>query len=48
MQSGKYLGLGPSWLEGDQVMLVKGAHVAYIFQHVDQILNRKCQLLRKI
>lgn len=47
-QNDKYLGLGPSWLEeGDQVMLVRGAHLPYIFRHVDQILAGKCRLIEK-
>lgn len=40
-----YLGLGPSWLaEGDQVMLVKGGYVPYIFRHVDQVLTKKVRV----
>lgn len=42
-----HLGLGPSWLEeGDQVMLVKGGHVPYIFRHVNRILMRKAQVIK--
>lgn len=44
-----YIGLGPSWMaESDRVMLVKGAHVPYIFRHVDQILARKRCIIREL
>jgi hypothetical protein len=33
---------------GDHVMLVKGGHVPYIFRHVDQILVRKCCIIREM
>lgn len=43
-----YMGLGPSWLaEGDHVMLVKGAHVPYVFRHVDEILIATSRIIRE-
>lgn len=43
-----YIGLGPSWLaQGDHVMLVKGAHVLYVFRHVDEILVATARIIRE-
>lgn len=42
-----YWGLGPSWLAtGDTVMLVKGAHVPYVFRHADRILMARSRAIK--